>query len=202
MRGSLFVISAPSGAGKSTLIARLVREIDALAFSVSWTTRAPRGEEEDGVQYHFRDEAAFREKIAAGGFLEWAEVHVKLYGTGRDESEAVLASGRDLVLDIDVQGAEQVRASGMPAHTIFVLPPDAKTLEARLTGRGTEDDAALARRLANARAEILRWEEFDHLIVNDDLERASAELVAIFRAERTRRARLADTARRVAASFE
>lgn len=184
--GALFVISAPSGAGKSTLIGRLMAVVPGLAFSVSWTTRLPRPGEVDGVHYHFTNEARFREMIAKGELLEWAEVHGKLYGTGRAETAAALSRGVDLVLDIDVQGAAQVRASGMAATFIFILPPDYDTMVARLRGRGTEDGATIARRLQSAAVELPRWREFDYLVVNDDLEAAAAELIAVVRAARAR----------------
>lgn len=143
-RGGLFVISAPSGAGKSTLVARLTAALPELRFSVSWTTRPPRPGERDGVEYHFVDEAAFRAKIPRGEFLEWAEVHGRLYGTGRAETLAVLNDGLDILLDIDVQGAAQVRLSGLEAESIFVLPPSYAALRERLAGRGTEDPQALS----------------------------------------------------------
>ena len=197
--GGLLVISAPSGAGKSTLIAHLVEALPGLAFSVSWTTRRPRPAEVDGVAYHFTDEATFRRKIEDRELLEWANVHGHLYGTGRAETEAALAAGTDVILDIDVQGAAQVRAAGLAATFVFILPPSWETLVARLTARATEDPAALERRLASARRELPRWREFDHLVVNDDLAAAQADLVAIVRAARTQRERRAARAQRVLA---
>lgn len=200
--GRLFVVVAPSGGGKSTLCRQLVRAVPGLEFSVSWTTRAPRPGEREGVEYRFADEARFREKIASGGFLEWAEVHGRLYGTDRSDVEARIRSGGDLLLDIDVQGAEQVRRSGHPAVFVFVLPPDAQTLEARLRARGTEDEGSIARRLRTAAREIARWGEFDYLVVNDDLDRAAAALAAIVVAVRHARGPMESTARRIVATFE
>lgn len=188
--GTPLVIAAPSGAGKSTLVAGLMQRVDNITFSISFTTRPPRAGEVDGVAYHFVDESGFRAKIARGEFLEWADVHGRLYGTSRSETEAVLRSGRDLLLDIDVQGAAQLRASGLNAVSIFIVPPDFATLQARLAGRGTEDPASLARRLADARGEVAEYQQFDYLIINDRLDRALDDLVAIVRAARVRSTRL------------
>ncbi len=199
--GTLFVICAPSGAGKSTLVARLLEAVPGLVFSVSWTTRPPRPGEVDGRAYRFTDEPGFRARIAAGEFLEWAEVHGRLYGTARSDVDQALAAGRDLLLDIDVQGAEQVRRSRLPSVSIFILPPDRATLEARLRGRATENEAALARRLGNAAREIARWPEFDYLVVNDELERAAAELTAIVVAARRARSSMAERAAAIARTF-
>ncbi len=199
--GTLFVVSAPSGAGKGTLIRRALDELDGIAFSVSWTTRAPRPGERDGVDYHFCDEATFREKVRRGDFLEWAEVHGHLYGTGRAEVEERLARGLDVLLDIDVQGAAQVRASGFPAAFVFILPPSPEVLSARLRGRGTESEESLRRRLADAREEVPRWREFDWLVLNDDLEDAVREFVGVFRAVRASRERRGALAARIEAAF-
>jgi guanylate kinase len=200
-RGMLYVISAPSGAGKSTLVTRLIDAEPDLAFSVSWTTRPPRPGEVDGVAYHFTDTNDFRARMAAGEFLEWAEVHGKFYGTSRADTERVLASGRDLLLDIDVQGAEQVRSKGLEMLSIFVLPPDRQTLVERLRARGTETPVSLERRIADASREVARWEEFDYVIINGDLEPAAGELIAIVRAVRASRKRRAVEARRIAQGF-
>jgi guanylate kinase len=200
-RGCLFVISAPSGAGKSTLIARLTSALEGLAFSVSWTTRAPRAGEQDGVDYHFTDERTFRARIDRGEFLEWAEVHGSLYGTARAETAAALATGADLILDIDVQGAAQVRRSGLPAVSVFILPPSYDTLAARLSLRATESAATLARRLEDATREASLYGEFDYVVVNDELESAAADLIAIVRAARRRRERCVAEAARIVATF-
>jgi guanylate kinase len=138
---------------------------------------------------------------SAGAFLEWAEVHGRFYGTARADVEEALAAGRDLLLDIDVQGAEQVRRSTLPSVSVFILPPDRATLEARLRGRGTEDEATIARRLGNAAREVARWPEFDYLVVNDDLDRAAAELAAIVAALRQARRPMAERAAAIARTF-
>ena len=201
-RGHLFVVSAPSGAGKSTLIHTVMERLDGLAFSVSWTTRRPRPGETDGVEYHFADTAAFEAKIAAGEMLEWARVHGQLYGTGRAETEALLDDGWDVILDIDVQGAGQVRQTAPEAIFVFVLPPDRTTLEGRLTGRGTESDESLAARLGEAAQEIRHAAHFDYVVINDDLERATGELEAVFRAARARRARRQIDIDRILGTFD
>jgi guanylate kinase len=184
--GTLFVISAPSGTGKSTLARRLMESVPGIAFSVSFTTRPRRAGEESGREYHFVDDDRFDAMVAAGGFLEWAPVFGRRYGTGREATDARLATGIDLLLDIDVQGAAQVRASGRDSVSIFILPPDYATLESRLRGRGSEDPADLAARLLEARREAMGYDLFDYVVVNADLEAASQELVAIVRAERAR----------------
>jgi guanylate kinase len=199
--GRLFVVSAPSGAGKSTLVRRLLATLPRLRFSVSWTTRAPRAGEEHGVAYWFTDAETFRAKAARGEFLEWAEVHGRLYGTARHETEERLAAGDDLILDIDVQGAEQVRASGLPAVSVFILPPSRAELELRLQLRATEGRESLAERMATAAAEVARYGEFEYLVVNDDLDRAAEDLASIVRAARCARGRQEAAARQIAAMF-
>jgi len=184
-RGLLFVISAPSGTGKSTLARRMLDGLPELEFSVSTTTRPRREGEVDGREYHFVDDATFDAMIRDGGFLEWATVYGRRYGTGRAATERILAGGRDLLLDIDVQGARQVRANGAPTVSMFVLPPDFATLESRLRSRGSESEGEIARRLARARPEAEEFEHYDYVVVNDDIERAAEELRAIVRAEST-----------------
>ncbi len=198
---TLFVVTAPSGVGKSTLIARLMQSLPGLAFSVSYTTRPRRAGERDGVEYHFTDEAAFRALVASGGFLEWAEVHGRLYGTGRKETMAALATGADLILDIDVQGAAQVRRSGLAAEFIFILPPSYDVMSARLRARATDAPEVIARRLADAAREAALFDESDYVVVNDDLDEAAADLVAIVRAARARRSRRLEQARAILATF-
>ncbi|MCP3978799.1 MAG: guanylate kinase [bacterium] len=199
--GILFVISAPSGTGKSTLARRLVDETPELEFSVSFTTRAPREGEVDGSAYHFVDAAAFEAMIAREAFLEWANVFDNRYGTGIETTRESLDAGGDLLLDIDVQGARQVRGGPIPATTVMVLPPDFPTLERRLSGRGSEDEAQLRRRLGRARDEAEDYDNFDYLVVNDDLETAYSELQAIVRAERRRAIRCRGEARRIIETF-
>ncbi|MDQ7005972.1 MAG: guanylate kinase [Acidobacteriota bacterium] len=200
-RGDLFVVSAPSGAGKSTLIGELVARIEGLRFSVSWTTRSPRPGEQDGREYHFTDIPTFREMMGRGEFLEWAVVHGEYYGTSRRQIEALRAAGADVILDIDVQGAEQVRRAVGDCRTIFILPPDFETLRRRLVARGTDAQEVIERRLRGARQELLRWRDFDFLVINDDLERAAGELCGIVLAARCRRERRVEQASRIVDGF-
>jgi guanylate kinase len=199
--GILFVISAPSGTGKSSLARRLLEEVPGIAFSVSYTTRPRRDGEEDGREYHFVDDASFDRMIADGAFLEWAPVFSRRYGTGREATRRELASGRDLLLDIDVQGARQVRESGIPSVGIFILPPDYATLESRLRLRGSEAEGQIAERLAQARVEADEYAHYDYVVVNDEIKRATKELRAIVRAERARRAHRESDVRRILATF-
>lgn len=170
------VLVAPSGTGKTTLARRLVADSDRYVFSVSATTRLPRPGERDGVDYRFVDRATFERMIAAGDLAEWAEVHGRMYGTPRSELDAAAARGEHVVLDIDVQGARQIRRSVPDAKLIFVLPPDVGIMMARLTGRGTEGPSEVARRLESALQELQAVPEFEHVVVNDDLERCLAEI--------------------------
>jgi guanylate kinase len=165
------VLAATSGTGKTTLAHRLVSGSPDFVFSVSATTRRPRAGEIDGVDYHFVDRRRFEEMVAEDELLEWAEVHGRLYGTPRAELERTASRGAHVVLDIDVQGARQIKARIPEAMLIFVLPPDVDTLIGRLTGRGTEDRADVARRLGSALRELQVVGEFDYVVVNDDLER-------------------------------
>jgi guanylate kinase len=198
--GLLLVLSAPSGAGKTTLARRFVAAHPDAAFSVSATTRAPRGAERDGVDYHFVTRDRFSALVAQGAFAEWAEVHGERYGTLRDTVEESLAAGRVAVFDIDVQGGEQVKARWTSrSTTVFVLPPSIPELERRLRSRSTDADAVIARRLANARTEIERgMAKYDYVLVNDSLEQAGAQLDALVAHER---ARLAGRTDRVAAAI-
>ncbi len=175
----LFIVSAPSGAGKTTLVRELLKRFDRLSYSVSHTTRAPRGKERDGVDYFFISLEAFEDKIARGHWLEWARVHGNYYGTSRAFVEDSLRQGRSLVLDIDVQGAEQIMASGLNPVTVFILPPNFESLIQRLSGRGTDDPDVITRRLEAAAEEMARKDRYRYVVVNDDLERAVAELTAI-----------------------
>lgn len=177
-RGRLIVVSGPTASGKSTLWRRLVERPD-VCFSVSATTRPPRAGEVDGRDYWFVSPAEFERRVAAGEFLEWATVHGRRYGTLRAEVERALAAGKDLVLEIDVQGAAQIRASGFEAISIFVEPPSLAVLEARLRARGTEDEAEIQRRLAIVRTEMAEARHYDHRVVNDDLERMVAQVEGI-----------------------
>jgi guanylate kinase len=165
------VLAATSGTGKTTLAHRLVSDSRDFVFSVSATTRRPRAGEIDGIDYHFVDRRRFEEMVTGDELLEWAEVHGRLYGTPRAELERAAARGAHVVLDIDVQGARQIKDRIPEAMLIFVLPPDVDTLIGRLTGRGTEDRADVARRLGSALRELQDVGEFDYVVVNDDLER-------------------------------
>jgi guanylate kinase len=197
----IFVISAPSGTGKSTLARRLLESVPDLRFSVSYTTRPRRAGEESGREYHFVDEARFAAMVEAGELLEWAKVFGKSYGTGRGATEAALSAGQDLLLDIDVQGAHQIRASGLDAVSIFVLPPSYAALESRLRMRGSDDDGVVAERLHEARREAMEYPFFDYVVVNAELEEATATLASIVRAERSRTARLHERVRGIIETF-
>lgn len=179
--GLLVVLSGPSGVGKSTVADRLLADPD-FARAVTATTRAPRGGERDGVHYHFLAPDRFRADVAAGRFLEWADVHGRCYGTPRDEVERITSSGRVCVLVIDVQGAASVRASGLPCLTVFLAPPSEEALVRRLRGRGTEGDAQVELRLRNAlEKELPRAPEFDAVVINDDLDRAVGQITGLVR---------------------
>ncbi|HEX5070494.1 MAG TPA: guanylate kinase [Vicinamibacterales bacterium] len=188
-RGLLMVISAPSGTGKTTVVERLVQACPGLARSRSYTSRPARAGERDGVDYNFIDRQAFEAMAAQGGFLEWADVFGNLYGTGRADTEALLTHGHDVVLVIDVQGARQVRTRVPEAVGVFVLPPSFEALESRLRGRCQDDERAIRRRLATARAEVSAVDEYDYVVINDELTRCVGELCAIVTAERARRVR-------------
>lgn len=177
--GRLLVLSAPSGAGKTTLVKALRAADPALGFSVSYTTRPPRATEVDGRDYFFVAPDAFAGMVAAGGFLEHAEVFGNRYGTSRSQVEAALASGRNLLLEIDWQGARQVRANAPDCMTVFILPPSRAELERRLRGRGTDSEAVIARRLGQALDDMAHWPEFHYVVVNDTLAEAVAALRAI-----------------------
>jgi len=189
-RGQLFVVSAPSGVGKTTIIRSVLSTSPGLRYSVSCTTRRPRPGEVDGADYHFIGRDEFLSGLRSGRFLEWAEVHGEYYGTDGLQIENWLAAGDDVLLDIDVQGARQVRCSHPAAYTLFVLPPSMDILEERLRSRGTESPEQIAGRLAAARNEILEAPWYDFIILNDDLEEAIADCNAVLRAARcTRNAR-------------
>jgi guanylate kinase len=179
-RGRLFVITAPSGAGKTSLVRALMADDPAIAHSVSYTTRAPRKGETDGQDYCFVARAEFERMVAAGAFLEHAEVFDNQYGTARAQVEAFLAAGRNAILEIDWQGAQQVRCAMPDCVSIFILPPSRAALEHRLRGRGTDGEAVIQRRLRDAVADMGHWAEADYVVVNDDFERALRDLKAVF----------------------
>jgi guanylate kinase len=177
--GHLYVISAPSGAGKTSLVKALRAALPALKVSVSHTTRPPRPNEQDGREYHFVTPAAFAELVRTGGFLEHAEVFGNQYGTGRAQLEALVAAGNDVILEIDWQGARQVRHAIPGTILIFILPPSLEALRERLTTRQTDSPEVIARRLAEARDDLSHWAEFDYVVVNDDFGRTVGELTRI-----------------------
>lgn len=188
-RGALFVVSGASGTGKTTLVKEALTRMQSLGFSVSATTRPPREGEVDGRDYHFVSHDRFSEMVDAGELLEWAEVYGNRYGTPRAPVDAAVAAGRSILLDIDVQGARQVRQAMPGAVSIFLLPPDMATIEARLRMRKTDSDTVIARRLAEAREQLQGAAEADYLVVNDDLATAHDTLQAILVAELSRRTR-------------
>ena len=204
--GELFILSAPSGAGKTTLIQNLVSgrfsDLGGLAFSVSHTTRQPRQGELDGRDYQFVDHATFLGMIEADAFLEWAKVHDNYYGTSRQEVFPRLERGIDVLLDIDVQGAEQVVLRVPEAHSVFVLPPGYEALERRLRLRGLDDDGTIARRLAVSLEEVNRYDQYRYVIINDDARRASEALAAIILEKRYRRERMQSRVQEILRDFQ
>ncbi|MBK1724391.1 guanylate kinase [Thiocystis violacea] len=184
--GILFIVSAPSGAGKTSLVKALLARDPALSLSVSCTTRAARTGEQDGIHYHFLDPDQFRQEIAQGAFLEHAEVFGNFYGTREADVRDCIAAGNDLMLEIDWQGARQVRERFPSSISIFVLPPSIEELERRLRGRGTDTDDIIAGRMTQARDEMRHYDEYDYLVVNDCFETALDALAAIVTAERQR----------------
>ena len=185
--GHLFIVSAPSGAGKTTLIERLVEEVPRLRMSRSYTSRAARPGEADGVDYNFISRERFEDMIAANAFLEWADVFGNLYGTSAADIDRLLESGDDVVLVIDVQGARQVRRLRPEATTIFVMPPSYAALEQRLRGRSKDPEAAIIRRLQVAKEEVASFDEYDFIVVNDEVEEALERLRGIIVAKRCRK---------------
>jgi guanylate kinase len=183
--GVLFIISAPSGAGKSTLCRAVLNRFSDLAYSVSYTTRSPRGVEQNGVDYHFISKDEFEKGIAHGRWAEWAEVHDHYYGTCADFLDGELNAGRDVLLDIDIQGTGRILQRYPDAVTIFIMPPSLETLKSRLQSRGTDSPEAIAVRLKNAREEIAQKDIYRHIITNDRLTDAVAQLVAIFEKNRS-----------------
>jgi guanylate kinase len=199
--GNVFVVSAPSGAGKSTLVQRLVRSVPDLVFSISYTTRRPRPGEVDGRDYFYIDDARFDAMVQDGGLVEWVEVYGHRYGTGRDWLEGVLATGRDVLLDIETTGAMNLRRAIPAARMIFILPPSAASLEKRLRSRGKDSDEQIAIRLAYARHELALYPAYDYLVLNDDLELAYRQFESIVLATRASRERMAPAAQRILEGF-
>jgi guanylate kinase len=189
---TVFIISAPSGSGKSTLVSRLLASVPGLMFSVSYTTRKPRGAEVDGHSYHFVGRQTFEAMLARNEFLEWAEVFGNYYGTHRGVLEEARARGKDLVLDIDVQGARQLKCQIPEAVTVFILAPSRQILEQRLRARGEDRDEVIERRLREAAEEIGNYHAYDYVLINRDLAESDAVLSSIVCAERVRRTRIED----------
>ena len=189
-RGIVFVISAPSGAGKHTILHPILDRDPDIEYSISATTRPPREGEQDGRDYHFMGEAEFRRRVDAGEFAEWAVVHGRLYGTLHCELDRRIGSGKDVVLEIDVQGMRNLKTMRPDAVTVFIMPPSLDALAQRLRGRGANDEADIALRVENARGEMAAASEYDYIVVNDKLEDAIAEMEAIIRVERRRNRRL------------
>ncbi len=194
----LLIVSSPSGAGKTTLANRLLTTVPGLVFSVSHTTRKPRNNEREGREYHFVDHAGFDELVRDNAFLEWAEVHDNLYGTSRAEVERARGA-RGILFDVDHQGARQIKSVRADAVAVFILPPSMAILHDRLRGRASDDEATVRRRFRVARSEIAHYGLFDYVLMNDDLDRATEQLVAIVRAEECRRARAARLAEQLLA---
>ena len=201
-RGLLFIVSAPSGTGKTTLVEKLVQRIPNLCLSRSYTSRAARPGEQDGVDYNFISRGRFEAMARAAEFLEWADVFGNYYGTCAADTERCLASGQDLVLVIDVQGARQVRGNGIPSIGIFVLPPSAQILEQRLRGRSKDSEEAILRRLEVACREVNEFRGYEYVVVNDQLDTAVDRLRAIVLAERARVQVMAKTAENIIATFK
>ena len=197
-----FIVSAPSGSGKSTLVSRLLASDPGLRFSVSYTTRRPRGHEKPGESYIYISREEFRKRVDHGEFLEYAEVFGNYYGTHREVLEQAQAEGKDLMLDIDVQGARQLKERIPAAVTIFILPPSRDILEQRLRARSEDSDAVIQSRLRDAAKEVRNYKQYDYVLVNHQLEESTITLAAIVRAERVRRTRMEEQIRPILKSFE
>jgi len=199
---TVFIISAPSGSGKSTLVARLMAAVPGLMFSISYTTRQPRGLESDGQNYHFISRPQFEAMIARKEFLEWAEVFGNYYGTHRGILDEARRAGKDLVLDIDVQGARQLECQIPEAVTVFILPPSREVLEQRLRARSEDPEDVIERRLREAAEEIRNYNAYDYVLINRDLTESDAVLSSIVYAERARRTRIEDRIQPILDTFQ
>jgi guanylate kinase len=199
---SVFIISAPSGSGKSTLVHRLMTSVPELTFSISYTTRPPRPTETNGVDYVFISRAEFEERLERSEFLEHAEVYENYYGTHRSIFEQAAHQGRDLVLDIDVQGARQLKVAIPEAISIFVLPPSREVLEQRLRARSQDSEDVIQRRLKGAAEEVRNYSQYDYVVINREIDESSARLASIVKAERLRKARMEEEVRPILKSFE
>ena len=202
MKGNLTIISSPSGGGKGTLIREILERVPNLGYSISLTTRGPRFGEEDGRHYHFVSKEEFQLEIDGGGFLEYAEVHGNLYGTSKAQIQRITDGGRDVILEIDVQGAESVMEQVPHAVSIFILPPSFETLRARLTARATEGSDDLDVRLRNSRHEVSCFSRFKYVIINDEINSAAGKLASVIVAERQRCDRQTDSIKGILDSFE
>jgi guanylate kinase len=200
-RGSLIIVSGPSGAGKSALVGGVLRSLRHIRFSVSYTTRAPRGSEKDGVEYFFVDRDAFQSLVVEGAFLEWAEVHEHYYGTSKKFVDDLLEQGQDVILDIDVQGAETIRRKRPDTVSVFVMPPSYEVLRERLERRRLDEGLVIKQRLKRACNEIRRYKEYDYLIINQDLGDSIRELEAIILGNRCRRDSRMESAKSVLDTF-
>jgi guanylate kinase len=189
MNGQIFVLSAPSGAGKSTIKEALMERVEGLAYSISHTSRPPRGKERDGIEYHFVSRGKFEEMILENAFLEWAQVHDHLYGTALHAVNAQMSAGWDIVMDLDVQGGRNVKRQFPDSILIFLLPPSLKVLEKRLVARGTDDHQVIQKRMTRASEEIKNCSWYDYIVINDDLEKAVSESRSIVLSARCRTAR-------------
>ncbi|MBI1791948.1 MAG: guanylate kinase [Acidobacteria bacterium] len=198
----VFIISAPSGSGKSTLVHRLLKETPGLIFSISYTTRPARGTEKEGESYHYIGREEFEQRIAADEFLEWAQVFGNYYGTHRGAMERAGREGADLVLDIDVQGAAQLKKKIPEAVAIFILAPSRAVLEKRLRARSEDSDQVIERRLRDAALEIRNYQAYDYVLINHEIESSAATLAAIVQAERARRSRMEAQVRPILETFE
>ena len=199
---NVFIVSAPSGSGKSTLVRRVLTRDSRLLFSISYTTRAPRGNEKPGQSYHYLSREEFQAHIDRDEFLEWAKVFENYYGTHRSYYDRAVAEDKDLLLDIDVQGARQLRSRIPDAVSIFILAPSREILEQRLRDRSEDSDEVIERRLREAAEEIRNYGDYDYVLVNRDVEKAAGDLAAIFNAERVRRTRMEGEIDPILASFQ
>ena len=199
---TVFIISAPSGSGKSTLVGLLMKHVENLMFSISYTTRSPRGNERDGENYHFIAREEFERRIARDEFLEYASVFGHYYGTHGSVLDRARTLGKDLVLDIDVQGARQLKCKIPEAVTVFILAPSREILEQRLRARGEDSEAVIERRLADAANEIRNYSAYDYVLINSEVATSAETLAGIVRAERARRTRIEDRIRPILGSFE
>jgi len=202
MNGRLIIISSPSGGGKGTLIKETLDAVPHLAYSVSFTTRSPRFGEEEGRHYHFVSKEEFEDEINAGGFIEYAVVHGNYYGTSKSQIERLMAEGMDVILEIDVQGADWVRKRAPDALSIFIMPPSFEVLKARLVARGTEDPADLELRLANAQAEVMEFSKYEFVVINDEIFSAARRLASIIIGERQQRVRQTEAICDILNSFD